>query len=186
MGAVLRMGSLTRRPHVSKWQYSATIQPRSCIPHFPTLSPTCWSLLFPLRKKDKLRGDKARAAALLAGKALLEQDLGRLTVANARLEGEKAAQQVRQAQADREREAWQQERAHLEGEKAALQAALGAQEEAGRRDRAQLEREKVALRAALGAQEAGRQDRAQLESQLQGARREHHEYKARVMAAVEL
>ena len=112
-----------------------------------TLSPTFWSLLFPHRNRDKLRGGKARAAALLAGKALLEQDLGRLTIANARLEGEKAAlraelgaqEQRLLAQVNQEREAWNRDRAQLEGEKVALQAALGAQEEAGRRDRAQLE-----------------------------------------------
>ena len=88
------------------------------------------------RRQAQLREGKARAAALLAGKAILRKKLGRLSAANTKLEGEKAALQ---AQADQEREAGQKERARLESEKAALQAALGAQAEAGRQVRAQHE-----------------------------------------------
>ena len=88
-------------------------------------------LVSPLRNKAQLRERAATSRALLADMALLEQELGRLTAANARLEGEEAAQLVRLAQADREREAWRRDRAQLEGEKVALQAALGAQQEAG-------------------------------------------------------
>ena len=94
-------------------------------------------LVSPLRNKAQLRERAATSRALLADKALLEQELGRLTAANARLEGEKVA----------------------------LQAALGAQEEAGRRNR------------------------AQHEAQLQVARRELREleeHMARVRAAMEL
>ena len=167
----------------------------------------------------QLRERAATSRDLLAVKALMEQDVGRLTSANARLEGEKAAlhaalgvqeqrllaqaeqerlawnrdwaqlegkKVAQQAQADQERAAWQRERAQFEGERATQQAALARanqEREAWNRDRAQLEREKVALQAALGAQEeAGRR----LESQILGARRELQEYKARVMAAVEL
>ena len=160
MGTVLRMGSPTPIP----WQYSSTTQTSGFGPHPP--HPHFWSqagLVF--RMHAQLCESEASAATLLAGKALLEQEVGRLNAANARLEGERATQQAALTRADQEREAW-------------------------RRDKAQLEREKVALQTALGVQEeAGRQDRAQLEAQLHVARRELRDLEermARVRAAMEL
>lgn len=73
----------------------------------------------------RLRNSRATSAALRAGKVLLEQ-------ANARLEGEKAAQQAALAQAE-------QEKAQLEGEKAAHKAALAQAELRNAQLKAQLQ-----------------------------------------------
>ena len=87
--------------------------------------------------------------------------------------------------------------ARLEGEKATLQAALGAQERllaqadqeraAWQQERAQLRREHEAEQAGLqSALDQERVLRVQVEDQLQGAHREHEAYVDRVRALVPL
>ena len=78
--------------------------------------------------------------------------------------------------------------ARLEGEKATLQAALGAQERLlaqADQERAQLRREHEAEQAGLqSALDQERVLRVQVEDQLQGAHREHEAYVDRVRALV--
>ena len=131
--------------------------------------PVVFTLVFVLllRMKAQLRESAASSAALLAGK---ERDLDHLAAANARLEGEKTAQEERLlAERDQERAAWRQDRAQLEEQKAALQAALVAQ---GR-----------LLAQANQEREAEQQERVRLADRLQESNRERQEHMARVSKA---